>query len=135
MKINLIHRTAKGLCVRSKSEVIIATELDHVGIEYVYDSKFVGQDGSARYPDFTIDDSETGKRYYWEHLGMLNKSDYKQRWEKKLIWYERQGILPFEVGGGANGILLTTVDHPDGGIDVTEINKTIDLIRGNYKEV
>jgi ATP-dependent exoDNAse (exonuclease V) alpha subunit len=126
----LINRTAKGLCVRSKSEVIIATELDHAGIDYVYDSKFVGQDGSIRYPDFVIDDSETGKRYYWEHLGMLNKSDYKKRWDKKLIWYERQGILPIDKGGGANGILLTTIDHPDGGIDVMEIQNTINLITG-----
>lgn len=126
----LIHRTAKGLCVRSKSEVIIATELDHAGIEYVYDSKLIGQDGTVRYPDFVIDDSETGKRYYWEHLGMLNKSDYKNRWDKKLVWYEKQGIMPLEKGGGANGILLTTVDHPNGGIDVAEIKKTIDIIKG-----
>ena len=127
----LIHRTAKGLCVRSKSEVIIASELDHAGIEYIYDGKFIGQDGSVRYPDFVIDDSETGKRYYWEHLGMLNKSDYKKRWEEKLIWYRKQGVLSLEQGGGANGILLTTIDHPDGGIDVTEIQKMINLIKGN----
>jgi len=128
----LIHRTAKGLCVRSKSEVIIATQLDHAGIEYVYDGKFIGQDGTARYPDFVIDDSETGKRYYWEHLGMLKKSDYRNRWEKKIIWYEQQGVLPIEKGGGVNGILLTTIDHPDGGIDVTEIQNKIDLIKGNH---
>jgi ATP-dependent exoDNAse (exonuclease V) alpha subunit len=121
----LIHRTAKGLCVRSKSEVIIASELDYAGIEYVYDAKFTGQDGSIRYPDFAIDDSDNGKRYYWEHLGMLSKPEYKSRWEKKLLWYEKQGVLPAEVGGGANGILITTADHLDGGIDVEEIKNVV----------
>jgi len=126
----LIHRTGKGLCMRSKSEIIIASELDYAGIEYVYDSKFLGQDGTPRYPDFVIDDAESGKRYYWEHLGMLSKPDYKQRWEKKLAWYHKQGILPIEEGGGPHGILVTTADHPDGGIDVTEIKAIIKKLFG-----
>lgn len=128
----LIHRTARGVCVRSKSEVIIATQLDHAGIEYIYDKKFIGQDGSVRYPDFVIDDSETGKRYIWEHLGMLNNSDYRNRWKQKLVWYERQGILHIERGGGPNGILVTTIDHPNGGIDVTEIDSAIKLIKSDW---
>jgi hypothetical protein len=125
----LIHRTGSGLCVRSKSEVIIATELDTVGIEYVYDGKLTGQDGTVRYPDFSIDDAESGRRYYWEHLGMLAKPSYKNRWEKKLQWYRQQGILPIEEGGGPNGILITSQDHLDGGIDVVEIR---DIIENNF---
>jgi predicted nuclease of restriction endonuclease-like RecB superfamily len=121
----LIHRTAKGLCVRSKSEVIIASELDHAGIEYIYEDKFFGQDGSVRYPDFVIDDSDTGKRYYWEHLGMLSNPNYKKRWERKLEWYRQQGILPVEEGGGPHGTLITSMDHLNGGIDVTEIQSII----------
>ena len=73
--------------MRSKSEVIIASELDHAGIEYEYESVLLGQDGSVRYPDFMIDDSESGKRFYWEHLGMLDKAEYRRRWEEKLLWY------------------------------------------------
>ena len=125
----LIHRTAMGLCVRSKSEVIIATELDHAGIEYVYEGKLTASDGTVRYPDFVIEDSDSGKRYFWEHLGLLNKEDYRKRWERKLEWYRKQAILPIEKGGGANGILLTTSDHKDGGIDVTEIAHCIEIIK------
>ncbi len=124
----LIHRTGKGICMRSKSEVIIASEFDHAGIEYTYESKLLGQDGTARYPDFVINDVESGRQYYWEHLGMLYKPDYKQRWEKKLAWYRKQGILPIEEGGGSHGILITTADHPNGAIDVTEIQGIIKKI-------
>ena len=121
----LIHRTRKGLCVRSKSEVIIASELDHAGIEYEYESVLLGQDGSVRYPDFMIDDSESGKRFYWEHLGMLDKAEYRRRWEEKLLWYRNQGIFPIDEGGGPHGSLITTIDHPNGAIDVGEIHGVI----------
>jgi hypothetical protein len=121
----LIHRTANGLCVKSKSEIIVATELDRAGIEYAYEDKFIGNDGSIRYPDFVIDDSESGRRFFWEHLGMLNKPDYRKRWEKKLIWYRQQGILPVEEGGGPKGTLITSKDRLQGGIDAQEIQDLI----------
>ena len=64
----LIHRTARGELVRSKSEVIIANLLHALGITYAYEQPFTGQDGSVRYPDFTIEDAETGRRVFLEHL-------------------------------------------------------------------
>ena len=50
--------------------------------------------GSARIPDFTIEDDEPGIRYYWEHLGMLHLPEYRDR---------ELGILPYEEGGGDAG--------------------------------
>ena len=67
----LIHRTARGELVRSKSEVIVANMLDNLHIMYAYEQPSRADDGSVRYPDFTIDDAETGQRIYLEHLGML----------------------------------------------------------------
>jgi hypothetical protein len=64
----LIHRTTRGELVRSKSEVIIANLLHTLGITYAYEQPFTGQDGSVRYPDFTIEDAETGRRVFLEHL-------------------------------------------------------------------
>jgi hypothetical protein len=58
----LIHRTSRGELVRSKSEVIIANLLHTLGITYAYEQSFTGQDGSVRYPDFTIEDAETRHR-------------------------------------------------------------------------
>ena len=124
----LIHRTGNGLCVRSKSEVIIASELDNAKIEYTYEARFTGNDGTFRYPDFMIDDAESGKKYIWEHLGLLARPDYKRRWEDKLAWYNHQGVKTLEDGGGPLGTLITTADRPDGGIDGVEIRKIINQL-------
>lgn len=55
--------------------------------------------------------------WYWEHLGMLRDAEYDSKRKAKLKWYEQNGILPGETGGGPNGTLLTTteldgIDHP-----------------------
>lgn len=126
---NLIHRTARGLCVRSKSEVIIATALDTANIDYVYENKLIVEDGSYRYPDFYIEDAESGVIFIWEHLGMLSQPKYRSRWKRKLAWYKAHGVLPIEDGGGTAGSLIISRDQPNGGIDVQEIEKCINLIQ------
>jgi len=122
---NLIHRTLKGEFVRSKSEVIVANLLKSKNIDYAYEKKLIGSDGSIRYPDFTIEDDDTGITYYWEHLGMLKLENYRKNWKKKLEWYRKQGILPIEEGGGENGVLLWSIDSEKGGIDSKEIEDLI----------
>lgn len=52
-------------------------------------------------PDFTV--NVNGKTYYWEHVGMLDKPKYKERWEQKVAWYEKH--FP--------GKLLTTYESGD----------------------
>ena len=37
-------------------------------------------------PDFTV--VWGGRTYYWEHLGMLDDEDYRQKWERKKVWYD-----------------------------------------------
>ncbi|MBN72085.1 MAG: RNA helicase [Gimesia sp.] len=128
----LIHNTTRGEPVRSKSEVIIANLLHAKGIDYDYEVELV-LDGESqnKFPDFTIEDDDSGKTYFWEHLGMLGDSGYKQRWQEKAQWYRNHGILPFEEGGGPNGALITTRDDPKGGIDSSYINQLIDKVFGN----
>jgi hypothetical protein len=120
----LIHRTRRGELVRSKSEVIIADLLYSKGLDYEYDQKLVAQDGTSRYPDFTIEDSETGMMIFWEHLGMLFDPVYRSRWEIKLDWYRRQGILPLEEGSSEQQLLVTR-DDDRGGIDSSAIESLI----------
>jgi UvrD-like helicase C-terminal domain len=74
----LIHRTARGEFVRSKSEVIIANLLHGLGIPYAYEQPLLGRDGSIRYPDFTIEDAETGQHVFLEHLGMMTEPAYRR---------------------------------------------------------
>ncbi len=124
----LIHRTSKGLAVRSKSEIIIAEALTHAGIAFEYE-KPLKLGGKTRYPDFTIEDEISGKTYYWEHLGLLHREDYRRSWEKKLAWYRNHDVLPREEGDGSKGMLIMTRDQDDGGLDVAAINSVIEGLR------
>ena len=121
---NLIHRTARGEMVRSKSEVIIADRLADLDVEYTYERPLTIE-GVTKYPDFTIEDMETGITFYWEHCGMLHVPNYRKRWEEKLAWYEKHSILPHEDGGGENGTLIITRESPQGGISSQEIERII----------
>jgi hypothetical protein len=120
----LIHRTAREEMVRSKSEVIIADHLSNKSIEYHYELPLT-IDGVTKYPDFTIEDMESGFTYYWEHCGMLHVPSYRRRWEEKLAWYKSHKILPREEGGGENGTLIITRDEANGSIDSAKITKLI----------
>ncbi|MDB4671138.1 AAA family ATPase, partial [Pirellulaceae bacterium] len=123
----LIHNTARGELVRSKSEVIIANLLHAKKVDYDYEIELT-LDGEPqdKFPDFTIEDDDSGEMFYWEHLGMLGNRDYKRRWLEKEQWYRDHGILPHTEGGGPNGTLIISRDDPKGGIDSSYINRLID---------
>jgi UvrD-like helicase C-terminal domain len=123
----LIHRTSRGEAVRSKSEVIIADQLAAKGVNYTYE-KFLSMGGVTRSPDFTIEDEESGVTFYWEHCGLLHKPEYRTRWETKKAWYIRHDILPYEDGGGKNGVLIETYDTPQGGISSQKIAQIIEQV-------
>jgi hypothetical protein len=127
----LIHNTTRGELVRSKSEVIIANLLHAKTIDYAYEQELVlGGISTNKFPDFTIEDDNTGELYYWEHLGMLGDRGYKRRWDEKEQWYRDSGIVPHEEGGGPNGTLIITRDDPDGGINSLYINQLIEEVFG-----
>jgi hypothetical protein len=110
--------------VRSKSEVIIADHLANKGIEYSYERPLTIE-GVTKYPDFTVEDMESGLTYYWEHCGMLHVPRYRRRWGEKLAWYRTHGILPREEGSGENGTLIVTRDEANGSIDSAKMTKLI----------
>ena len=80
--------------VRSKSEVIVANTLYHLGVTYEYEQALVMPDRTVRSPDFTIRRDQRPV-IYWEHLGMLDNAGYRADWEAKQAWYARHGILPW----------------------------------------
>lgn len=109
-----IHSTLINYFVRSKSEVIIANMLFESGIESIkYEEPLFAADGSFYLPDFTI--QWKGKTYYWEHLGLIVKDDYKKRWEKKEKWYNKS--FPNQ--------LITTVEGNDLTIQAKDLIKKI----------
>ena len=87
----LIHRTARGELVRSKSEVIIANALHYHKLDYVYEPELM-LEGKFYRPDFKIEDADTGDVWYWEHCGMMDNPKYKKRWENKKTFYKKNGI-------------------------------------------
>jgi ATP-dependent exoDNAse (exonuclease V) alpha subunit len=120
----LIHITTRGDAVRSKSEVIIANMLHAKGINYLYEEA-LKLDGVTKYPDFTIEDDNTGITYYWEHCGMLHDPGYRSRWEEKNRWYAEQGITE---QGGTNGKLIVTRDQANGGFDASAVAAIIERL-------
>ena len=108
----LIHRTRKGVAVRSKSEVIVADILENLEISYQYEQPLYSRSdpNDFRLPDFTV--SFDGDVYYWEHLGMLGVPSYSEAWKRKLKWYKDNCYA---------GHLITSEDGPDGSIDAARI--------------
>lgn len=108
---NLIHRTARGDLVRSKSEVIIADLLYEMGVKYRYEACVAGF-----YPDFTIENPFDNSYFYIEHCGM-DTADYRANFEVKLREYEDLGII--------SGKNLIITKERDGCIDAKAIEKTL----------
>lgn len=103
----LIHRTAMGINVRSKSESFILNCLHMNNIPYRYEAA-LKLGNITYYPDFTIRHPKTGEIFYWEHFGMMDKRDYAKSAYSKLEVYHTHGIIP-----GANLIVtFETKDHP-----------------------
>ena len=113
----LIHKTIEGNLVRSKSEVIIADCLHYNGLAYKYEEP-LELEGQVKRPDFTIEDPDTGDKWYWEHCGMMTDPKYKHRWEEKKKFYEKNGIKE-----GKN--LIVTYDDEKGGLDSSAIDALI----------
>lgn len=109
-----IHRAKSGIWVRSKSELVVARALDDLGLTYEYELR-LADPKKPKYgylPDFTI--FHQGETYYWEHLGMLDQTTYRGRWERKLAWYESNGFADR---------LITSKDGTGGSLDEQEIER------------
>ena len=129
MQEGLIHRTSRGFAVRSKSELLIAEAMLSAGVAFEYE-KALTLGGSTRYPDFTVEDEISGRTVYWEHLGMLDRADYRVSWEKKLAWYRTNGVLPMGEAADGEPLLVTTTDAPGVGIDMVRVKKLLAEIMG-----
>ncbi len=124
LQAGLIHRTSKGLAVRSKSELLIAEALESEEVDFIYE-KPLTLGGKTRYPDFTIEDDISGRTVYWEHLGMLNRADYRDAWKKKLAWYRTNGVHPVDESDNGDEVLVITTDSAENGFNMGQVKKLI----------
>ncbi|MBB2147373.1 ATP-dependent DNA helicase [Pedobacter gandavensis] len=117
----LIHKTKQeNLLVRSKSEVIIANELEYRSLPFQYERQYTGKNGEKKIPDFSFTDA-AGDLIILEHLGMLSVPGYRADWEKKKQFYLDNGFIE-----GEN--LFITTESELGGIDSKAIEHVIDQI-------
>jgi ATP-dependent exoDNAse (exonuclease V) alpha subunit len=89
---HLIYRTSRGEMVRSKSELLIAEKLNTLSMNYQYERPLEGtvREGRLR-PDFSFTD-DAGNVILWEHLGRMDRADYREGWEWKRQWYAQNGF-------------------------------------------
>jgi ATP-dependent exoDNAse (exonuclease V) alpha subunit len=112
MEDRKIHRTLADVMVRSKSEVIIANLLFDREVAFEYEKPLYAPDGSFYLPDFTI--TWRGERFFWEHLGLLVRDEYRRKWQIKREWYEKH--FP--------GRLVTTEEGPNLSKDAQALIKS-----------
>lgn len=118
---HLVHRTVRGELVRSKSEVIIANLLHAAGVDYAYERELTGSVvlGTV-HPDFSFIDP-AGEVLVWEHLGMLDRDDYRTSWERRQAWYAANDYR--------EGVNLFTSAESGGRLDSAELAKQVERIR------
>ena len=79
----------------SKSEFMIAGQLDKYGILYLYEAPLIlGK--KTKFPDFLIIHPITGKLIIWEHCGYIHEPEYGKAMIKKMELYQAHGFIPFE---------------------------------------
>ena len=88
-----VHFTLKQERVRSKSEVLIANALARAGVPYKYEYPLRLKNQMLIYPDFTILRLRDRKQIYWEHLGLIDDTEYRTHAIRKVMSYEENGIF------------------------------------------
>ena len=127
-----INISERGEPMISKNEIIIANLLNKYRSEitYAYEDKLKFETtGLTVRPDFVIDNLITGKRFYWEHLGLMTQKKYREKWEKKLNGYLNEDfVLHHKAQPADERVLIVTEENPNGGINSQEINNLIETI-------
>jgi hypothetical protein len=113
-----IHRSQRGVLVRSKSELFIADMLESLGIPYQYEIE-LPYGGYHLCPDFTVVRPRDGKVIFWEHFGMTHDGEYLRKMDLKLDKYRNMEIRPWDN-------LMISYDKEAGSLDVGLIRALIE---------
>lgn len=87
-------RAIDGRMVRSKSEAEIISLLVKYEIPYRYECDLIVNGHVVACPDFTIMHPVTHEIYIWEHLGLLDNSEYFAKSINKFKKYSACGFYP-----------------------------------------
>ena len=100
-----VMETRRGESMRSRAELLVAEVLNALGIPYIYEYYVREAEASC---DFLV--YIGGRKYYLEVLGMMDRKEYRERWEEKLESYRTQGI---EMGKNLIVLDLTEREYLD----------------------
>lgn len=87
-----IHDTKRGVKVRSKSEAMICDNLLDIEIIAKYETK-LRLEGRNYYPDFEFIHPYEHKLMWWDHLGLIDDSNYVLGNLDTLDVFHRNGIV------------------------------------------
>ena len=113
--------TDRGERVRSKSELIIANQLERRGIPYRYECPVYLEGPGTVYPDFTVLNVRFRRELLWEHLGMMDDPEYVEKAVRKQSAYLRNGYIP-----GRN--LILTAETRATPLSVADLNLLIESL-------
>lgn len=85
--------TKKGEKVHSKSEVIIADLLTDYNVPYRYEYPLQLKNGQEKRPDFICLNVRLRKEIWWEHFGLMERTDYAIDSVEKMALYEQNGMV------------------------------------------
>ena len=113
-----VYLTKKDELVRSKSEMLLADMYYELGIPYRYEAQLLLKNGKKKYPDFTLLKTKTRQVIYHEHLGLMDKENYRKLNFIKLDEYRRNGIYL-----GKN--LIITYEGEGSYLNIREIKQMV----------
>ncbi len=87
------YYTMKGRLMRSKSEMLIGDRLDAAHVPFLYEKPLLLPELGTVYPDFTIFDRKTRKEIYWEHFGLMDDRDYRNKALYRIECYAKAGYF------------------------------------------
>lgn len=87
------YYTNRGERVRSKSEILLANQMDGMDLKYHYEKPLQLINGIVIHPDFTVLQKSTRKTVYLEHFGMMDDPGYVSAGIQRLDLYADSGIV------------------------------------------
>ncbi len=109
------YRSGRGEIMRSKSEVIIANRLEVNHVPYLYEKPLYLEGLGQIHPDFTIWNRNRRCELYWEHFGLLDDQNYRDRALQRMLAYSQNGIYIGDrllITGETNNVRLN-IDYID----------------------
>lgn len=87
------YKLSNGICVRSKSEVIIAERLIAAGVPFFYEPIITIDHVEQWLPDYYVLNKRTKQSFIWEHFGMMDNPEYSSNACGKISAYARNDFL------------------------------------------